>query len=297
MTSYPDFLCVGAQKAATTWLYEAIRWVPGVFLPTIKELHYFSELYNEDASKFGPVHRKEQIRQIRAYHTSKTKRSDFVNLILAQLDHLDTIEINDEWYRGIFEFATDRDICGEICPCYMGMPTRGIRHALSINPLMRVVVLVRDPVDRVWSHMRMHAKSGTLNLSNEHLLSDQAQLGPYMQYTDYANSFRRWQSMTAQGRFRAIVYDRISDEPQSVRDEILEFIGAPPAPINTNLTKRVFSGENVDLTPELRAKLFAELQPQYEFLQTLFPDNVKAWIQRHQRAINEGLVTSASVTR
>mgnify|MGYP003645700298 FL=1 len=42
MASYPDFVCIGAQKAATTWLYNVLRRVPGVFLPAIKELHYFS---------------------------------------------------------------------------------------------------------------------------------------------------------------------------------------------------------------------------------------------------------------
>lgn len=287
MASYPDFVCVGAQKAATTWLYSAIRWVPGLFLPAIKELHYFSELYNTDAKRFGPKHRAEQINQIRAFHSAKKSRTPYEDMILNQLDHLDTDQTSDDWYRGIFDFASDHEICGEICPCYMSMPTRGVRHVMSINPLMKVLVLVRDPVDRVWSHMRMHSKNGALNFDLDTILSGKVPLGPYMNYTDYANSIRRWQSMTGHGRFHAIVYDRIGEDPQSVIDEILDFVGVERAVTKKNLSKNVFSGKKVTLPVELRAKLFADLQPQYDFLSDLFPSQVESWVERHQKALTE----------
>jgi len=286
MTSYPDFMCVGAQKAATTWLYDALRWIPGIFLPVIKELHYFSELYTQDAKCFGPKHRREQIKQTREYYMAKQKRSKYDDLILAQLDHLDTTELSDDWYRGIFDFATDRDFCGEICPCYMSMPMRGVRHVLNINPLMRVLVLVRDPVDRIWSHMRMHTKIGILKFDLEQILSGNISMGSYMQYTDYANSIRRWKTMTGEGRFRAIVYDRIGQEPSVVLDEILDFIGAPKAITKKDISKSIFSGDKITLPPELREKLFCDLQPQYDFLHSMFPDQVDIWVKRHENAMN-----------
>src|SRR3954454_14322487 len=37
----PDFLCVGAQKAGTGWLYEQLRFHPDFWMPPVKELHYF----------------------------------------------------------------------------------------------------------------------------------------------------------------------------------------------------------------------------------------------------------------
>src|SRR6185295_12624998 len=37
----PDFLCIGAQKAGTGWLYEQLRSHPGFWMPPMKELHYF----------------------------------------------------------------------------------------------------------------------------------------------------------------------------------------------------------------------------------------------------------------
>src|SRR3977135_2203152 len=43
-TTGPDFLCIGAQKAGTGWLYEQLREHPDFWMPPLKELHYFDRL-------------------------------------------------------------------------------------------------------------------------------------------------------------------------------------------------------------------------------------------------------------
>ena len=42
-SQYPDFLGIGAQKAATSWLDSILRNHPDVWLPPVKELHYWSD--------------------------------------------------------------------------------------------------------------------------------------------------------------------------------------------------------------------------------------------------------------
>jgi hypothetical protein len=37
----PAFVCIGAQKTGTTWLYSQLVKHPGIFLPAIKELNFF----------------------------------------------------------------------------------------------------------------------------------------------------------------------------------------------------------------------------------------------------------------
>ena len=37
----PDFICVGAQKAGTRWLYDQLAFHPAFWMPPVKELHYF----------------------------------------------------------------------------------------------------------------------------------------------------------------------------------------------------------------------------------------------------------------
>ena len=39
---WPNFFIVGAPRAGTTSLYEYLRRIPGVFMPSVNEPHYFS---------------------------------------------------------------------------------------------------------------------------------------------------------------------------------------------------------------------------------------------------------------
>jgi len=42
----PDFVCIGAQKSGTTWLYDLLKLSPDVCLPDTKEIHYFDKRVN-----------------------------------------------------------------------------------------------------------------------------------------------------------------------------------------------------------------------------------------------------------
>lgn len=41
----PDFLGIGAQRGATTWLFECLQAHPEIFVPAKKEVHFFDENY------------------------------------------------------------------------------------------------------------------------------------------------------------------------------------------------------------------------------------------------------------
>src|SRR2546423_15293863 len=65
MSSGPDFLCIGAQRAGTGWLYEQLRNHPDFWMPPMKELHYFDRLGSATAvtgKRSLPLARKQQQR-------------------------------------------------------------------------------------------------------------------------------------------------------------------------------------------------------------------------------------------
>jgi hypothetical protein len=41
----PDFICIGMQKAGTTWLAANLGRHPSAWIPSIKEIHYFDETH------------------------------------------------------------------------------------------------------------------------------------------------------------------------------------------------------------------------------------------------------------
>jgi hypothetical protein len=54
----PDFLGIGAQRAATTWVHQCLREHPQIFVPACKEIHFFDQNYHKGsawyASHFRP---------------------------------------------------------------------------------------------------------------------------------------------------------------------------------------------------------------------------------------------------
>ena len=46
----PDFLGIGAQRAATTWIHACLYEHPQIFMPAAKEVHFFSQCYSKGAN-------------------------------------------------------------------------------------------------------------------------------------------------------------------------------------------------------------------------------------------------------
>src|ERR1700759_3980060 len=71
---YPDFLCIGAQKAGTSWLDRNLRRHPKLWLPPMKELQFFSHLYLPAARKWTTRQRQEKgAKLLKRYLENKTQ--------------------------------------------------------------------------------------------------------------------------------------------------------------------------------------------------------------------------------
>lgn len=114
----PHFLVIGAQKAGTTSLHQALAQHPRLWLPEIKELHYF------DRIDLGPDQRDG-----------------------AGLSHA-------------FAPAAPDMLCGESTPCYLFHPSSAQHIARLLGPQTRLIVLLRHPVDRAYSHYCMNRRKG-----------------------------------------------------------------------------------------------------------------------------------------
>ena len=282
---YPDLICLGAQKSATTWLYEVMKIMPRVFLTPIKELHYFSQLYNADARNYGPDHRQKQADGIRRYLTRKATKTEADVARLAQAEHVARADVDDAWYAEIFAHAPPNSACVEICPSYMNIPIAGVQHVLRLNPAVRLLVILRDPVDRCWSHMRMHISQGMLNSDLERLTQERTSLWPFMFYTDYAGSLRKWERFAAPGQLSIMLHDDVAADPAGAVARILDLVALEPLSSSQTLEEEIFKGEAISLPTALRRRLLADLAPQYEYLRSRFPDAVERWLSKHKAAL------------
>ncbi|WP_340679170.1 sulfotransferase [Paraglaciecola sp.] len=48
----PHFICIGAQRAGTTWLHNCLDEHPEIYVPATKELHFFDRYYSEGLESY-----------------------------------------------------------------------------------------------------------------------------------------------------------------------------------------------------------------------------------------------------
>ncbi len=284
MAGKPDFLCVGAQKSATTWLAAALDRVPGVFLPTIKESHFFRETSATPFSWAGPLRRRNAQRRRMSYADRRDLNPEEQRLN-DQLLHFCADDVDENWYRAIFDFARPGDVCGEVCTSYLGLTDLDIARVRRINPEIRVVLLVRDPVDRVWSHLRMQQRSEGGRINFERMFSAPGARDIYLEYTDYAGAIPRWSAGVGPDRLRVIVFDRVREDPAGVLSEVLDHIGIPHERVERYLVDPRNVGDPTPMPRACRVRLLELLGPQYAYLDSLFPEHVARWRRHHQKML------------
>lgn len=107
----PNFMVVGAQKSATTWLFECLHEHPEVFVPELKEVHYYCPA---DRCRFS----------------RRDKGSD--------------------WYQGLFPSDPRYKAQGELTTDYM-FYSGVVDDIHCLNPNMKIIFMLRNPIDRAYS--------------------------------------------------------------------------------------------------------------------------------------------------
>jgi len=283
----PDFLCIGAQKAGTTWLYANLRSHPGILMPPVKEVAYFSTRYIPGWATADRDHRALQVRQARSHWNAPERadpgrtRPELRERVLRSLDALAREPMTDADYATLFEGCGVDQVCGEISPQYCVLPREGIRHALSMNPNLKVIVLLRDPVARAVSHLAMLCgKAPTAERMKEIALSNWWHGVAW--YSDYASWLMRWRGMLPSGQLHIEYTGLIRDDPMGVLGRICDFLGLAFSEDGfPKARERIFEGAKpAGDTAEVRAIVREKLAPLIEDLRRRMPGVAEA-LDRH----------------
>lgn len=203
----PNFICIGAPKAATTWLHNRLNMHPEVFLPKDKELHFFDEPYQSKSS----------VKTKGSVFFGKHKKYDLLN------------ESHWKWYRLQFEKGAGK-IKGDITPTYARISSERISKIYSNLPNIKIIYIVRNPIERAWSGASyfLHRWYGK-NMQN---IGDKGQLLEWVMNEErldhglYMEKIMRWGSVYPKKQIKYIFYDDICVEPDEVLNSICEYINA-----------------------------------------------------------------------
>jgi hypothetical protein len=268
---YPDFVCIGAQKAGTTWLWHNLGAHPAIWLAPDKELHYFDRLYVPGVRE-AAERRRRLADEIVASDDPERARAQSARIRRAMEP------ISDAWYGAFFADAPADAVCGEITPAYALLPAEGVGHLLRLSPGVRIVMVVRDPIERAWSQLRMQRRSRVQadgvpapGHVPEHVLAR----------SRYSVTLRTYRAQVAPERLWLGDFDDIARRPELFLRELCAFleVGGRPAPGDAGTAVHEGGGEEMD--PETYDRLRAALEPEYHELAGLLPDLARRWTARH----------------
>jgi hypothetical protein len=153
--SGPDFLCIGSQKGGTGWLRDQLAHHPAVWIPPMGELHYFDRRFGPRAEKLRT--RLDSLDAGRAW--ARKRRLDQRDL--AFMRHAVTYAgntIDFAWYAQLFA-AKGAALSGDITPGYSTLQEGMVADIGQAFPALKIVFLIRDPVDRFWSQLAMKIRN------------------------------------------------------------------------------------------------------------------------------------------
>lgn len=282
MTDRPTVLfCVGAAKAGTTWLYNQLFAHPDCHLRTIKELHYFGSL---ESGHFG-----HQLKALRGKMAILKRRADGAGRErkLADLEEwIAVLRQRREDIPGYLSYLTGgRGSCrlvADMTPAYGLLPEQRLRAMAGIAPDVRFLFLLRDPVARLWSHVRMIARRestaaefpGAASRLMEQVL-DGAPSGA-VERGDYAGILTRL--MAAVDPSRLMIQFQEDMISRSGFARLCAFLGIAPA--EADFERRVHQGAALPLNAAQARRAREFLRPQYEFVGRLLGDLPPAWQAR-----------------
>jgi len=217
----PDFLCVGAQKAGTTWLYQQLDSHPDFWMPPLKELHYFDQLSRVQRAS-SPRCRDE--RDLRFLESMKS---------LSAEPYMDL-----ENYARLFE-PKALLLSGDISPGYSTLSNEVIRQVVGYLPNLKVIFLARDPVERVWSHLSMEVRYRQIEPFDVTDIDEVNRnlLRRGMLVRSYPSAVvARWKRYVRPDLFRTYFFDDLERKPTELRRSILHFLGADPDKPSGRLT-------------------------------------------------------------
>jgi hypothetical protein len=242
----PDFLIIGTQRGGTTSLYRYLQAHPCIRPASTKEVHFFDMRFHKGLA----------------------------------------------WYRGHFptqieQYAVERLhghrlVTGEASALYLFHPHTPKRVAKTLSSI-KLIVLLRNPVDRALSHYYHAIKHGWETLSfeeaiegeeqrtaqeREKLLADERYESSayrhrsYLTRGIYVDQLQVWMTLFAREQFLILKSEEFYADPAATLKAVLAFLNVPETKLP--LDKQAYRAHNANTYPKMEPALRKELIVYFE---------------------------------
>lgn len=253
----PTFLIIGAQKSGTTALHAYLTEHPAVLTAQKKELHYFNNAYGPD----NPHGRADR------WYLSQFPLKAQAALVQRRL--------------GV------RPVVGEATPAYLFHPRVPVRvHAF--DPSMKLIAVLRDPIERAYSQYQRGIRSGYHTLSFEEALELEREYLPaeleriahdplyvsptglqhsYVARGRYIEQLERWLELFPREQLLVLTREELLTQTAGELSQVYRFLRIPEPPARSYPVVGVNSYE--DMSAATRERLADEFEPHTSRLEQL----------------------------
>lgn len=167
-------------------------------------------------------------------------------------------------------FPADGVRRGDWTPQYLRHASAPVTAARLV-PDAPILVLLRDPVERFRSAMRLAATRGK-SWPYPVPITIQTWSG------FYADQLEAWAAAVGRERMHVMVYEEIRNDPQAAVDEVWRLVGVDPVPLEEVARESSSSSKaEWDWTPGLKESLQVMYRPQAERLASQWGLDVSSW--------------------
>jgi hypothetical protein len=235
---YPDFIGIGAQKAGTTWLGRNLQAHPELWMPRLKEVHYFDEKIHEPKNAplrlarrvfgGGAANRRwrSQVGRRTKKHLEKFSGEDF----WWDLKYYAGAP-NDGWYASLFEPGRGRMV-GEITPAYSTLDRDVVARVHGLMADAKIILMMRNPMERVWSQTVMsfdRGKDRSIDAATEEELLRHFGGEGARRRTDYLRTLETWGAFYPPERIFVGFLEDVHFFPEELLRAVYGFLGVDPS--------------------------------------------------------------------
>lgn len=270
--------CLGAQKAGTTWLHDLLAAHPDAHVPRVKEVHYWDArtVRSEDAYVARALDRLLGTAERLACGPGRPLGKALARLGTA----LDWLEMHGAapgdhaaYLRWITRGSAGRRVIADITPAYALLSRDTLAEMCALAPGTRFLFILRDPLDRVWSSIRMAANKDEPDAAEfarrcaararSFAAEGNRRRGLISAYEDTVTAL----DAAVPADRRLYLFHEGLFEPETVA-ALLGFLGL--APVASDPARRSNPGRPLELPEALVPGLLARLMPTYRFCAARF---------------------------
>lgn len=271
-------------------LYSVLQEHPSVSLPPIKEIRYWDEGISIPRHSVIQVFFSKHWHYVslrKMMHATAMKFTN--NLLSGKFDERSYFrwkckyilgKRGHEWYQSLFN--NSNQVTGDISPLYYHLPKEVIHSINAFNPSMKIIVCIREPIDRAWSKARMNLlrqkKRNISDLSFDEFKKYCEQI--FEGWVSYEETIGNWKAHFK--HVHVAIYDDLEKNPGKWYREICKFLEIEP--IETNLLQqRINKGIEVDIPDRYHSFLFTQYKDEMRQLAHTLSNT--SWLREYRKLL------------